>query len=175
MFKPAFYRVLFILNPGEEADLQSISERLNVTLSTARRYVRELLKKGYLEEKRPGRYCLTESGEVLRRSLGNILKKKIDPSLGYVITDPISGAPVPVKITNIKQLYAVLKYRLVPDNIMKEHIKRGYLTKWVNDVLGDHDLAAFLEDNRDISLDELTRVIENKIKIIESISAIKVI
>ncbi len=172
MFKPAFYRVLFVINDGEELDIQSISRKLNVISSTARRYVRELVKKGYLRETRPGYYALTSEGKLFRNSLKNLLRKDVDEHLGYVITDPFTGNPVPIRVTNIQQLYAVVKYGLVPSDILAEHIRRGYLTKWVNDVLGDHDLANMLENNRDMSIDQLLAVLEERLKILDSIRSV---
>ncbi len=172
MFKPAFYRVLFAVEGDAEFDIQSISKRLNVIPSTAKRYIRELLKKGYIREIRPGLYALTDEGTALKNSLKNLLEKKVEENLGYVLTDPSTGNPVPVKITNIYQLYAIVKYRLVPENILLEHIRRGYLAKWIRDVLEDLDLADFLENNRDISINEFLDVLEERLKILNSIRSV---
>ena len=172
MFKPAFYRVLFAVEGNEEFDVRSVGRRLKVIPSTAKRYIRELLKKGYIREVRPGLYTLTNEGIALKNSLKNLLEKKIEENLGYVLTDPSTGNPVPVKITNIYQLYAIVKYNLIPENILLEHIRRGYLAKWIRDVLGDLDLADFLDNKRDISVNELLSILEERLKILDSIRSV---
>lgn len=172
MFKPAFYRVLFVVEDNEEFDVESIGKRLNVIPSTAKRYVRELLRKGYIKTVRLGVYVLTDEGIRLKNSLGNLLKRKINEELGYILTDPVTGNPVPIKITNIYQLYAIIKYGLVSQDILLEHIRRGYLVKWIKDVLGDNDLADLLDSRRNISLNEFLGILEERLKILNSIRSV---
>jgi len=172
LFKPAFYRVLFAVEENEEFDVRLVGRRLNVIPSTAKRYIRELLKKGYIREVRPGLYALTDEGVTLKKSLKNLLEKNIEENLGYIVTDPSTGNPVPVKITNIYQFYAIVKYNLIPQDILIEHIRKGYLAKWIRDVLGDLDLADFLDNKRDISVNELLSTLEERLKILDSIRSV---
>jgi len=172
MIKPAFYRVLVAMEPGKEFSVDEIAEELRVTASTVKRYLREIAKLGYVVDL-DGKYMLSEKGELFRKSLVNLMEKKIEPSFGYVFTDPSTSSPVPVRVCSLEQLYIVAKYDLVPREILEHHLRAGYITSWVKEVLGDIDLAEKLSKEKDLNVDRFTELIEERIKILESVRGIR--
>ncbi len=172
MLKPSFYRIVFLFRDNEELDQRDIAEKLGVSIATVKRYVRELLKLGYITETKPSVYKLTNKGLLFQKSLSSLVDKIVEEHLGYVFTDPYTGSPVPLRIRSLEQLYAVLKYGLLPENVLQEHLRRGYLGKWIKEVLGDELLAEAIE-KKDLSINELLEIIEERIKIIKSIKSLR--
>ncbi len=169
MLKPSFYRALFVFKDGEELDLKKLANRLGVSNATVKRYVRELVKLGYIVESKPGLYKLTGNGLLFKKSISNLLDKTVEEPLGYVFTDPYTGSPIPLRIRSLEQLYAIVKYGLIPENILQEHLTRGYLSKWVKEVLGDYVLAEAIKEGTSLSIKEFLELVEERIKIVRSI------
>ncbi len=170
----SFYRALFALTPGESSSIDEIAEKLGVLPSTAKRYLKELVKLGYVTEGFEGKFSLTETGELLRKSVLSHLKSHRDLS-PYFFTDPSTSQPVPLSIKNLRQLYALLKYDVIEWKILEHHVKAGYLSKWIREAIGDIELANKIDEARNsIDKDKLMKIIEERLKIIDSIKGLQV-
>jgi hypothetical protein len=146
-----------------EVRFEDLCRLVGLSRSTIRRYLRELLGEGLLTEVSSGVYVLTDRGRRVKELLQRTLSE-VGSDRAYLVTDPGAGAPIPLKIRSLKQLYAVIKYGLAPEEVLREHLRRGYISAWVRDVLGDEVLAAKLRTD---DLGEATRVIEELISLVE--------
>lgn len=147
----------------DEIKCEELSELAGLSKSTARRYLKELLGEGFLVEVSRGVYTLTDKGRRAKELLQKTLKEVGDDK-AYVVTDPNTGASIPLRIRSLKQLYAVVKYGLAPEDVLREHLRRGYVSNWIKDVLGDEELASGLS-SRD--LDEVVKIIEELLSLSE--------
>jgi len=136
-----------------EVGFDELSGLVGLSKSTLRRYVRELIEEGFVIEVSRCVYALTDKGKRVKESLKSALAE-VSEEKAYVLTDPSTGAPVPLKIKSLKHLYVVIKYGLVPEGILREHLRRGYVSEWVKNVLGDEELA------KKLSTEELSEVIK---------------
>lgn len=171
MLKPSFYRTVFVIDEDREVTTDSIAAKLNVSRATAKRYLRELLKKGYIIETKPGFYKLTKNGIEFKKSILNALGKEEGNELKYVFTDPNTGAPLQLSISSLTQLYVVVKYGIVSQAILLEHVKKGYLQRWIKDVLGDSDLSKKLDNAS--TIDDIIYLLEERIKIMNSLKSMR--
>jgi len=133
-----------------------LSSKTGLSLSTIRRYLRELEKSG-LVEKRGELFAPTERGLLLRRTLQNLRSGRA--AQPYIVTDPSTGHPVPLSFRDYRQLLALIEGGLAEPRILEEHMKR-YLAKWVREALGDEYLAHMLERGQIKTLEDLKRYIE---------------
>ncbi|MEM2004750.1 MAG: winged helix-turn-helix transcriptional regulator [Zestosphaera sp.] len=138
-----------------EVRCDELSELVGLSRSTTRRYMRELLDEGYVIERSRNVFILTDKGRAVRESLQRVLKNA-DDERAYVVTDPSTGTPLNLKIKSLRQLYVVIKYGLVPEDVIREHLRRGYISGWVRDVLEDEELARKLSVS---DLDEVIRIL----------------
>ncbi|MGB9816590.1 MAG: winged helix-turn-helix domain-containing protein [Desulfurococcaceae archaeon] len=124
---------------GEEFALEDITLKAGISPRTAKKYLSEMIKLGIVTKISDNKYALTEEGSLILE--GSRVKEKIvEDKYSYVFTDE-NGAPVPVKFDSIEKLYVILKYKLVPENIVLHHLRKEYLTKWLADQLGAKVLA----------------------------------
>lgn len=146
-----------------EVKYDELSELVGLSKSTLRRYLRELLEEGLVIEVSKGTYVLTDKGRRVKESLKSVLTEVSDDK-AYVVTDPNTGVPVPLKIRSLKHLYVIIKYGLVPEGVLKEHLKRGYVSEWVKNVLGNEELAKKLITEE---LSEVVKALEELISLTE--------
>lgn len=146
-----------------EVRCDELSELVGLSRSTVRRYLRELLEEGLVIEISKGTYALTDKGRRVKESLQRILRE-VGEEMAYVVTDPNTGALVPLKIKSLKQLYVVVKHGLVPEEVLREHLRRGYISEWVKNVLGDEELARKLSVE---DLSEIVKVLEELVSLTE--------
>ena len=72
-----------------------------------------------------------------------------------------SGTIVPLTVKSLEQLYAAIKYELVPEDVLSYMVKSGYLEAWTRNVLGDQELANLIGELRGASETELrSRLLE---------------
>ncbi|MEO3994007.1 MAG: winged helix-turn-helix domain-containing protein [Desulfurococcaceae archaeon TW002] len=146
-----------------EVRYDELSELVGLSKYTLRRYLRELLEEGLVIEVSKGTYALTDKGRRIKESLKSILTEVSDDK-AYVVTDPGTGVPVPLRIKSLKHLYVVMKHGLAPEEVLREHLKRGYVSEWVKNVLGDEELAKKLVTE---DLSGVVKVLEELISLIE--------
>lgn len=146
-----------------EVRCDELSELVGLSKSTLRRYLRELLEEGLVIEVSRGTYALTDKGRRVKESLKSVLAEVSDDK-AYVVTDPATGAPVPLKIKSLKHLYVVIRYGLVPEEVLREHLRRGYISEWVKNVLGDEELAKKLSTTE---LSDVVKTIEELVSLTE--------
>ena len=154
-------RVVEILsNVGSEFTLEEVVSKLGISHKTAKKYLRDLLKAGYIAVKNE-KYVISEKGYLL---LEATRVKNVSASVdqAYVFTDE-NGAPFILKIDTITKLYVAVKYSLVPENIVKQHLEKGYLTKWISEVLGAKILSENLANIK--SIKELIELLEDYLAI----------
>lgn len=146
-----------------EVTCHELSELVGLSRSTMRRYLRELLKEGLVIEVSKGTYALTDKGRRVKESLKSILAE-VSEDKAYVVTDPGTGVPTPLRIRSLKHLYVVIKYGLAPEEVLREHLRRGYVSEWVKNVLGNEELAKKLVTE---DLSEVVKVLEELISLTE--------
>ncbi len=146
-----------------EVTCHELSELVGLSRSTTRRYLRELLEEGLVIEVSKGTYALTDKGRRVKESLKNVLAE-VSEDKAYVVTDPSTGVPAPLRIRSLKHLYVVIKYGLASEEVLREHLRRGYVSEWVRKVLGDEELARKLVTE---DLSEVVKVLEELISLTE--------
>ena len=161
MVRESLLRVLTKIE--REVGFDELSELVGLSKSTLRKYVRELLEEGFVVEVSRGVYALTDKGKRVKESLKSVLTE-VSEEKAYVLTDPSTGTPVHLKIRSLKHLYVVIKYGLVPEGILREHLRRGYVSEWVKNVLGDEGLAKKLSTE---DLSEVVKTLEELIGLTE--------
>ena len=124
---------------GTEFSVEELATKLGVSPKTAKRYAAELVRMGLIVEKGSGRFATSDKGLFLLESCG-IKERLVGDKEAYIFTDE-KGASVPLKVNSIEKLYAVVKYRLVPEDVLRHHLEKGYLAKWVAEQLGARLLA----------------------------------
>lgn len=162
MLKAPYLRILFEADDQGILDIDKLVNRLSLSRSTIKRYLKELERQSFLERIDVNKYRLTENGLKLKQSLSRVLEtEKVAP---YIITDPSSGQPLPLAVKDHEQLFIVIKYSLVGSKILDEHIRRRYLSKWLRDVMGDEYLASLIDEGRINSSEELRDYLEEIMK-----------
>ncbi|MEM1638729.1 MAG: winged helix-turn-helix domain-containing protein [Desulfurococcaceae archaeon] len=150
-------RLLSILGP--EFTINDVVSKINVSYQTAKKYVYEMIKEGFVNKVEDNKFIVTEKGLFLIEG-ENIAKKGVEDKYAYIFTDE-KGMPLPTKIDNIEKLYAILRYKIVPDNIIMHHVEKGYLVKWILEQLGARILAQKLQETKSPS--ELLKLLEEYI------------
>lgn len=147
-------RLLSVL--GSEFTINDVVSKINVSHQTAKKYVNAMIKEGLVIKVDDNKFMVTDKGLFLIEG-ENTARKTVEDKYAYIFTDE-NGTPVPVKIENIEKLYVILKYKIVPDNIIIHHIEKGYLTKWILEQLGAKILAQKIRDVK--SPNELLKLLE---------------
>ncbi len=160
------YKIILASNDKGIIDPKTISEKLGLSISTVRKYIKNLMNEGLLIYK-DGVFKLTEKGEALKKSLLKLKDKAEQGISSYLVTDPDTGAPIPLSIKNYEQLYVVIEYGLAPRNVLEGHFRRGYLAKWIKEVLGDEYFTKLYSEGKIKTIDDLKNYIKNIIKLIK--------
>jgi len=156
--------VEMLANLGNEFAKEDIVKKLNLSSATVRKYLKLLKDGGLIEEISKNRYRITYEAALYLEGI-SIASKNIGEDKAYIFTDN-TGKPMTLKIDSLKKLYIVIKYDLVPKDIIYTHLLNGYLTKWLIESLGAIKLAEKLKNSKDIN--ELLRIIEEYTLITES-------
>lgn len=165
--KPApYYKVLLHVEAGKPIDVNKLSETLQASSATIKKYLTQLAKGGLIERKEDG-YYLTEAGAKLSRTLNNLLQER--SAAPYVVTDPKSGAPIPLTFSNLSQLYAVILYGLASEDALDHHVAM-YLEQWLRSSLQDEYLADLIKQGEVRSSKEMLDVLRKLFEIAEEIS-----
>ncbi len=160
------YKIILVSDEIGVIDPRTVSEKLGLSISTVKKYIKNLVNEGLIVYK-DGVFKLTEKGEALKKSLLNLRKIMEQGTSPYVVTDPSSGAPIPLSIKNYEQLYIVIEYELAPRPLLEEHFRRGYIAKWIKEVLGDEYFIKLYDEGRIKTLDDLKNYIKSIIKLIK--------
>lgn len=145
---------------------------LGVKQSTARKYLDQLVRMGYLEKTSPGRYKLLEREEakreeeaaIMRTEVEEVKPKEVEPFYFHY-----KGTPITLKITSLEQLAAVVKYKLITPEQLAYLIKTGYLQSWIERSLKNNELARELDNISGLPDPELY---EQATRIIMSVASI---
>ncbi|ADV65059.1 winged helix-turn-helix domain-containing protein [Desulfurococcus mucosus] len=140
--------------------IDKLSSETGLSTRTVKRYLRELEEKGLVEQ-RGELYALTAAGLKLKKSLQALRARREAPP--YIVTDPSSGAQIPLSFRNYKQLLAIIDAGLADKSVLEEHMRK-YLATWVKDSLGDEYLAYLLETGAIKNLDDLKNYLETILK-----------
>lgn len=147
-------RLLSVL--GSEFTINDVVSKINVSYQTARKYIYEMIKEGLVNKVEDNKFVVTEKGLFIIEG-ENVAKKSVEDKYAYIFTDE-KGVPIPIKIDNIEKLYVILKYKIVPDNIIMHHIEKGYLIKWILEQFGARILTQKLQEIKSPS--ELLKLLE---------------
>jgi len=165
----ARYRVLIYSKNGL-VDINEIASKLGVNSSTVRKYLKLLEKEGLVEKIETNTYRLTPRGLNYIEFIKKLSIKKEAPP--YVVTDPVRGDPLQLKISSYEQLYTIIEYELVPREVIDEHIRRGFLAIWVKDGIGDQFLYELLTTGKITSSSELKKYLEGTISLVKEVEFI---
>lgn len=166
MVKLAPYKLLFINKDGL-IDPNEASNAIGINVNTVKKYLRMLVKEGFIVQEMD-KYKLTDKGRKLVNSVKNVMENSGKTS--YVITDPNTGTPIPLTIKDYRQLYAVIKYKLAPEDVIWEHVKRGYFINWFRDALKDEYIVSKITSGEISDLNKLLEYIEEIINLIDELS-----
>jgi len=166
MVKLAPYRLLFVNKDGL-IDPNEASNVIGINVNTVKKYLRMLVKEGFIVQEMD-KYKLTDKGWKLVNSVKNVMENSGKTS--YVITDPNTGAPIPLTVKDYRQLYAVIKYKLASEDVIWEHVKRGYFINWFIDALKDEYIVSKIASGEISDLNKLLEYIEEIINLIDELS-----
>lgn len=166
MVRIARYRVLLYSEDGL-IKTDTIALKLGVSAGTVRKYLKALEKEGLVERLETNAYRLTQRGLNYVEFVKKLTARKEAPA--YVVTDPVRGEPLQLKINSYEQLYAIITYRLAPLEIIDEHIKRGFLATWIKDGVGDQYLYELLTTGKISNSTELKKYLEDLIGLTKEI------
>lgn len=141
--------------------LEELSSKLAVSRATVKRYVKALSEKGLIKEALPEVYELSELGRLFIESIKSRPPGLLSDEQAYVFTDPVTSAPLQLKARSIQQLYVILKYRLIPDEVFLEHLNKGYISQWLEGSVKDSYLATLLKKAG--SLEDAVKILEEYI------------
>lgn len=163
----AHYRILLHVKAGEPIDARKLSDELRVSNATIKKYIARLAKEGLVEKREDGYYYLTEVGAKLSKTINNLLQGK--SAAPYVVTDPTSGAPIPLTFSNLSQLYAVILYGLASESVLDHHIAM-YLEQWLRSSLEEEYLADLIRQGRMRNSKDMLNALRKLFEIVEEIS-----
>jgi len=166
MVKTAHYKLLLQLEK-EELSPEALAKKLGVHVNTIKKYLRLLEREGLVKIAGLDNYTLTEKGKLFLTSIKKIANANEHT---YVVTNPDTGEPIPLSFNNYKQLLIIYKYGLVTRDILEEHFKRGYITEWIKNSIGDEYLVKKIEEGEVKSLKDLIEYIEKIVNIVEEIT-----
>lgn len=144
---------------GEQFTLDELASKLNISATTAKKYLQILVKHGYIE-KSDSTYRVTERAKsLMERDI--VVGKKVDEKYSYIFTDS-RGNPIPLKIDSLVKLYVAIKYQLIPESIVMDHVRKGYLSTWIREQLGASILSTRIHNAK--SFEELLSILEDYVE-----------
>ncbi|MDK6028861.1 hypothetical protein QPL79_05745 [Ignisphaera sp. 4213-co] len=141
----------------KEFSLEDLTSKSSISLNTAKRYLREMLRHGLVNEISYGKYKASEKAMEYIEAF-ELAKKSVDDKHSYVFTDE-SGFPITLKINSIEKLYIALKHGFISEKDALRHIEKGYLVKWVSETLGAKVLAQKIQQCKNI--DDVVKILED--------------
>lgn len=153
-------RIVNILSElGPQFTINELIARFNLKPSTARKYIYYMTRSNLIVRAND-KYIVTDDGKNLIESVKSA-KREIDEKHSYVFTD-FNGNPLILRINSIEKLYGVIKYKIIPLEIIQYHIERDYLTTWISEHVGAKMLAIKLKESKNI--DEIIKTLKEYLK-----------
>lgn len=143
---------------GPEFTVDDLVSKLGLSPSTAKRYIRSMLQMGLVHEE-GGKLKVTEEGKLLLE-LTKARDVKTNVNQSYVFTG-LDGSPLVLRVDSLEKLYAIVKYDLVPEEVLKHHIEKRYLPSWISSQLGAELLAEKLRKVK--NKDEVLKLLEDAV------------
>ncbi len=170
MDKPAYYKLLFLFE-NNKASIEELHRKTGLAVSSIKKYLNILESKGFVRriDYKTNTFELTEKGRLFREAVSRLIDLNEKNIPEYVITDPDTGTPLPLKIKNYEQLLAILRYKLVEPGIIEEHLKRKYLSEWIRNALGDTYISSLIDQGQIKTVNELIREVERIVKVVKTI------
>lgn len=134
---------------GSEFTKEDAVQKLKLSPSTVRKYLKLLKDNGLINEINRGRYRITHAGEFYLESI-LLCSRRVGEDRAYLFTDD-SGRPIVLKVDSLEKLYVVIKYGIVPDTVLHNHLVNGYIAKWVRESLGALNLAERIAHIKDVN------------------------
>jgi len=141
---------------GAEFSVEELATKLGVLPKTARRYAMDLVRMGFVVERSGNKFAVTDKGLFLLES-SSVKERQAGDREAYVFTDE-NGVPIPLKVSSIEKLYIAVKHGLIPENILRLHLEKGYLAKWVAEQLSAKLLAERLTSVK--TVEQLVKLLE---------------
>lgn len=141
---------------GVEFTKEDVMQKLNLSSTTVKKYLKLLKDNGLIEEVSGDRYRITPKAEFYLEGL-SITSRNVSEDKMYVFTDD-TGKPIILKIDKLEKLYIAIKHNLIPREIIYHHLLNGYIAKWVAEALGCVKLSERLRGIKNV--DELLNIIE---------------
>ena len=160
------YKVLTVAEEGV-IRVPEVAVKLGLKSSTLHKYLRILEKERLVEKIDTNTYRVTELGMSFVNSL---LKARETSVSRYIVTDLGSNQVIPLSFGNYLQLYVIVKYDILPREILEEHFKRGYISMWIKNAIGDIYLYDLIEKGLIRSIDDLLNYIEKILSVLASFS-----
>lgn len=160
------YLALLAIEESGRLDFEKARSLLNVSPPTLKRYLSALVREGYLERREDGYYA-TSLGLKLASTIKSMAERKEVSK--YIVTDPSTGAPIPLSFSSYKQLLAIIEAGLAPREVLESHFQK-YLLQWAKNAAGDVLLEELVNRGIVKSLDDLRKYLEAMIAIQEEIS-----
>ncbi|HIC98318.1 MAG TPA: hypothetical protein EYP08_01285 [Pyrodictiaceae archaeon] len=158
--------------------LDEISRQVSgIKISTVKKYLGTLAREGYVIKGPLDTYTITDKGlELVGAKTAKVeeavvveekpapppAKEEVQPPTVEAVeavekpktlVAPLyfvapSGTIVPLTVRSLEQLYATIKYELVPEDVLSYMVKSGYLEAWMRNVLGEQEIANLIGELR---------------------------
>ncbi|MCS7111185.1 MAG: hypothetical protein N3D82_00510 [Ignisphaera sp.] len=148
--------VEILVKLGNEFTKEDAVQKLMLSPSTIRKYLKSLKNEKLIEEISENRYRITSRAAFYLEGM-LVAPKNVSEDKAYIFTDN-AGTPVILKVNSLEKLYIVIKHNIVPNTILHYHLVNGYLVRWIMETLGAVKLAEKLKHAKDIN--ELLEIIE---------------
>ncbi len=148
---------------------EEMARRLGVRRQTAKKYMDQLVKRGYLVKRPDGTYYLAGEGESSSGSGGGSSTghgssgssssptSRVVRVAGEPFYFVYQGSPVTLAVRSLEQLYAIVRYRIVEPEVIAWLISMGYLQAWLRSALGAEDVARAVDGLKGLSAEEVCR------------------
>jgi len=171
-------RILEVLaEANKPLTLDEISRQVSgIKISTVKKYLGTLAREGYVIKGPLDTYTITDKGlELVGAKTAKVeeavveekpapppAKEEVQPPTVEAVeavekpktlVAPLyfvapSGTIVPLTVRSLEQLYATIKYELVPEDVLSYMVKSGYLEAWMRNVLGEQEIANLIGELR---------------------------
>jgi DNA-binding MarR family transcriptional regulator len=164
----------------EELDAETVARKIGWKKSTAKKYMDQLAKMGYLVKKAGSVYALAVKEEVEEKPEAEKPEEQAKPEPAPEQPTPqveemgkealelkpsgeivetfyfyLKGSTVPLRVSSLEQLAAVLKFKLIEPEELAYAVRTGFLQTWIERSLHDEDLARKLDELRGLNDQEL--------------------
>lgn len=159
---PEYLKRVYKILSEEPMSIEQIMERLGIKRSTARRYLRELMKLG-LVERIDGKYKSVEAAPPKEKPAKRFEDRVLPEDKAFFFYKGL-GLPYIMSIRSVGQLLAAVEKGFVDDDAISYTVKQGYLQEWLRSVVGANELAEKVDELKELEGAELREKLVEAIK-----------